>query len=175
MADPDCSPVAIIWNDIAFKNSLIYPVVLLEKLLFPSIYDFCHLLHSKGIKVIFHSDGNVGKVMNTLINCGIDGFNPLEISAGMDYESFKKEYGNKIALIGGLNAVEVLSFGTPGTVISETKHFLKVAGKGGGLIAGSSSGQLDNSMSFENIMAYFKTVWAHVYGRDGIIYSIANY
>ncbi len=166
VADPDDSPVAIIWNDIAFKNSLIYPLTILEKLLFPAIFDFCHLLHSKGIKVIFHSDGNVSKAMNALINCGIDGFNPLEISAGMNYESFKEEYGDKIALVGGLDAVEVLSFGTPDMVISETKRFLEVAGRGGGLIAGSSSGQLDNSMSFENIMAYFETIWTHVYGKS---------
>jgi len=34
-------------------------------------------------------------------------------------------------------------------------------GRGGRLIIGSSSGQLDNSMPFENVMAYFDTVRKH--------------
>ncbi|MCX8169571.1 MAG: hypothetical protein N3D72_00605 [Candidatus Methanomethyliaceae archaeon] len=159
IADPNDSPVAIIWNDIAFKNNLIYPPWLLEKLLFPSVYEFCQLLHSKGIKVIFHSDGNVNKALKFLIECGIDGFNPLEISAGMDYKLFKEEYGNKITLVGGLDAIEILSFATPEIVAIEVKKYLEIAGKKGGLIAASSSGQLDNSMPFENIMVYFETVW----------------
>lgn len=159
IADPNDSPVAIIWNDIAFKNNLIYPLWLLEKLLFPSIYEFCHLLHSKGIKVIFHSDGNVEKALKALVECGIDGFNPLEISAGMDYRAFKEEYGNKITLVGGMDAVEILSFATPEIVAMETKRYLEIAGEGGGLIAASSSGQLDNSMPFKNIIAYFETIW----------------
>ena len=174
VADPADSPVAIIWNDIAFKENLIYPISLLEKILFPSIYEFCHSLHSKGIKVIFHSDGNVSKAMDALISCGIDGFNPLEISAGMDYESFKGKYGDKIVLVGGLDAVEILSFATPEIVISETKRFLEIAGKGGGLISASSSGQLDNSMPFENIMAYFKTVWRYIYKDDRKLYSLGG-
>ncbi|MGB9682620.1 MAG: uroporphyrinogen decarboxylase family protein [bacterium] len=128
----------------------------------------------KGIKVIFHSDGNVSKAMDALICCGIDGFNPLEISAGMDYESFKEEYGNKIVLVGGLDAVEILSFATPEVVISETKRFLEIAGKGGGLISASSSGQLDNSMPFENIMASFETVWRYIYKDDGKLYSLGE-
>lgn len=159
VADPNDSPVAIIWNDIAFKNNLIYPLWLLEKLLFPSIYEFCQLLHSKGIKVIFHSDGNVNRALNALVECGIDGFNPLETSAGMDYRTFKEEYGDRITLVGGLDAVEILSFATPEIVAAKTREYLEIAGKRGGLIAASSSGQLDNSMPFENILVYFETIW----------------
>lgn len=131
----------------------------MEKLLFPSIYEFYQILHSKGVKVIFHSDGDVSKVLDILVKCGIDGFNPLEISAGMSYESFKERYRDKIALVGGLDAVEILSLATPKEVISETKRYLETAGKGGGVITASSLRQLDNSMPFENIMAYFETVW----------------
>ena len=151
------SPVAIIWNDIAMKGGLIYPPGVLEQYFFPGLHEMVDILHSKGIKVIFHSDGDVSTVFDRLIDCGIDGFNPLEISAGMQVSHFVEKYGKKVTLVGGLDAVDVLAFGNPESVARATRRLIRETG--GRLIIGSSSGQLDNSMPFENIMAYFNAVW----------------
>jgi len=153
------SPVAIIWNDIAMKGGLIYPPYVLDQYFFPGLNEMVSILHSNGIKVIFHSDGDAGAALDRLIDCGIDGFNPLEISAGMQVSHFIEKYGEKVTLVGGLDAVDVLAFGTPDTVARATKKLMREAGKNGRLIVGSSSGQIDNSMPFENLTAYFNTVW----------------
>lgn len=158
-ADKNDSSVYIHWNDIAIKGSLLYPMYMLENLFFPYLKQVCDIVHSKGMKLIFHSDGNCNEAMNRLIECGIDGFNPLETSAGMNYKNFKQEYGKKVAIVGGMDAVEILAFGTVDQVVEETKRLISIAGKAGGLIAASSSGEIDNSMPFENVMAYFDTIW----------------
>ena len=160
-ADAELSPVAIIWDDIGMKGRLIYPPEILEEYFFPGLHEMVSILHSKGIKVIFHSDGDVSKVFDELIDCGIDGFNPLEISAGMSVSHFIEKYGKKVTLVGGLDAVDVLAHGTPESVALAVKKLILEAGSNGRLILGSSSGQLDNSMPFENLMAYFNTVWEH--------------
>jgi len=151
------SPVAIIWNDIAMKGGLIYPPDVLERYFFPGLHEMTDILRSKGIKIIFHSDGDVSPVFDKLIDCGIDGFNPLEISAGMEVSHFVEKYGKKVTLVGGLDAVDVLAFGNPESVARAVKKLIRETG--GRLIIGSSSGQLDNSMPFENLTAYFNTVW----------------
>jgi hypothetical protein len=154
----DICPVAIIWDDIAYKNGLFYPREMLKKLFYKPLNEICSLLHSRGIKVVFHSDGDVREVLPDLAACGIDGFNPLEISSGMDYGDFKAKYGKKIALVGGMNAVETLAFGSVDDVVAETKRLIKIAGAGGGFMAASSSGQIDESMPVENVLAYFDTI-----------------
>ena len=153
------APVAIIWNDIAIKNTLLYSPALLDELFFPWLNEMVSMLHSKGVKVIFHSDGDVSSVFNQLAASGIDGFNPLEITAGMNVEHFYDKYGKKVALVGGMDAVDDLAFGTPESVLAATKKLIQKAWKKGSFIAASSSGEIDNSMPFENVMAYFEAVW----------------
>jgi len=154
------SPVAIIWVDIAMKGGLIYPPEVLDKYFFPGLREQMSILHSHGIKGVFHSDGDVSAVMDKLIDCGIDGFNPLEISAGMDVSHFFERYGKKVTLVGGLDAVDVLAFGNPESVAAATKKIIREAAEtGSGLIIGSSSGEIDNSMPVGNVMAYFNAVW----------------
>lgn len=162
-AHSEISPVAIIWDDIAYKTGLFYSLEVLERTLFPALREVCDLLHSRGIKVIFHSDGNITQALPGLIACGIDGLNPLERSAGMRVEEFVEHFGGQVALVGGMDAVESLSRGSVHEVVEETRRLIDVAGRKGGLICASSSGQIDESMPTENVVAYLETVWA--YGR----------
>lgn len=161
IADSEDSPVMIIWNDLGIKGRLIYPEYMLEKLFYPALRDACELIHSKGMKVLFHCDGNVNEIMESLVQFRIDAFNPLEISSGMDYASYKEKFGKRVPLVGGLDAVEILALGSVDRVVEETKRLISIAGKDGGLIAGSASGEIDNSMPPENVLAYFETVWKY--------------
>ncbi|MCL2740959.1 MAG: hypothetical protein FWE70_02470 [Oscillospiraceae bacterium] len=153
------SKVAIIWNDIAIKGGLIYPPHVLERFFYPGLREMVSILHGHGVKAIFHSDGDVTGIMDELASCGIDGFNPLEVSAGMEARHFFERYGDRVTLVGGLDAVDVLAFGTPAEVADATRALIKEAGPGGRLIMGSSSGQLDGGMPLENLMAYIGAVW----------------
>lgn len=158
----DLCPVVIIWDDVAFKGKLFCSPAMLRRFLFPALREVCDLLHGKGIRVVFHSDGDVTSLLPELFACGIDGLNPLEISAGMDYTVFKQTAGRAcqpVALVGGLDAVEVLARGSVDQVVAETRRLLRVAGAGGGLIAASASGEIDNSMPLENVLAFWETVW----------------
>ncbi len=158
VADPALSPVAINWNDIALKGALLYPLELFETLLFPPLRALCDLYHDRGMKVIFHSDGDVSQALDRLVACGVDGFNPLEISAGMQVEDFFARYGRRTALVGGMDAVGSLAFGTPASVAADARRLVASAGTHGRLIAGSSSGEIDDSMPLENVLAYFEAI-----------------
>jgi len=159
----DVSPVAIIWNDIAYKTGLFYSLDLLERYLFPALRDVCALLHERGIKVIFHSDGDVSRALPGLVACGIDGLNPFELCENMCYDTFAETFGDRVTLVGGMDAVQMLAMGTPERVAAETRRLIDVVGKKGRLICASSSGQIDESMPVENVVAYLETI--SEYGR----------
>jgi uroporphyrinogen decarboxylase len=61
--------------------------------------------HAKGIVARLHSCGDIRPFLPDLIEIGLDGLNPLEVKAGMDPLRIKKEYGDRLLLHGGINAV----------------------------------------------------------------------
>ena len=153
------SPVAVVWSDLAAKGGLIFSPDMLEEICYPYIEEIVNLLHSKNIKVIFHSDGDLTKALPALVDrCKIDGLNTIDVGAGMDVRQLKQEYGNRLVLVGGMDA-NILTYGTKEQVISATKKLIDIAGKGGGLCIASSFGEIGNDMPLENVLAYFDTVW----------------
>jgi len=71
-------------DDIAFKSGpLLHPRWFAEHY-FGRLARIIDAYHAKGIKVLFHSDGNLNLVMDGLVEAGIDGLNPIEVLAGMD-------------------------------------------------------------------------------------------
>ena len=53
--------------------------------------------------IMVDTDGNFEVLIPLLIEGGINGFWPLEVSAGMDAIKIRKEYGNKLFLIGNID------------------------------------------------------------------------
>ncbi|MBI2441258.1 MAG: hypothetical protein HYV35_07810 [Lentisphaerae bacterium] len=159
MPPVDLGPVAICWNDIAFKGKLLYPPYILEELFYPHLRALVELLHGRGLKVLFHSDGDVTEALQRLVDCGIDAFNPLELSAGMTLETFQEICGTRVALAGGIDAVDVLARGTPKVVTEKTRALIDRFRGAGNLLVASASGEVDNSMPAANVLAMYETVW----------------
>ncbi len=159
LATPRALPVCILWNDLAAKGGLIYPPALLEELFWPHLRRQIDLLHSRGIKVLFHSDGDATSVLPKLVECGIDAFNPLEITAGMRVEDFQEICGKRVALVGGIDAVDVLALGTPAEVAAATRKLIDRFRATGNLMVASASGEIDESMPTANVLAMYETTW----------------
>jgi len=88
--------------------------------------------------VIFHSDGNILALLDMLIEAGVDAIQPVEPKAGMDLPAIRERYGDRLALIGGLDNAFVLPSGDRERIAADLKRVLS-AGKEGGLIVGSHS------------------------------------
>jgi uroporphyrinogen decarboxylase len=107
--DPfDC---VFIGEDIAFKNGPMMRVAWLEERYFPRLKRVIDALHARGLKMMFHSDGNLNAIMDGLVDAGIDALNPIEISAGMDLADLHRRYPN-LVFAGGIDVSHLLPFGT---------------------------------------------------------------
>ena len=59
------------------------------KAVFRRLAEVCELYHSKGLRVIFHSDGDIRSMIPGLIGAGVDALAPIDTTAGLDLADLK--------------------------------------------------------------------------------------
>jgi hypothetical protein len=153
-ADPALSPVALVYADIADKNQLLFSPAFLRREFFPRLTRLVAAWHAHGIKVIFHSDGNLWRVLEDLRTAGVDGLNPLEPLSGMYAGDLRQAHPNWI-LMGGIDASRLLAFATPEEVRAIVRRTFNEAGARGRLWLGSST-EIHPAVRLENALA----MWA---------------
>ena len=109
-ADPNLSPVALVYSDIASTEQVFFSPKFLRKEFFPRLAKLVDAWHEHGIKVIYHSDGNLWAVLEDFRQAGIDGINPLEPLSKMYAGDVRKAYPEWI-LMGGIDVSQLLPFG----------------------------------------------------------------
>ena len=126
---------AVHWpDDMGYKYNTFFSLDMYREMLKPFHRRAADWAHQKGIKVQLHSCGDVHTFIPDLIEIGIDMLNPLEVKAGMDPIALKKEYGDRLALHGGLNA---LLYNTPEKMWDEMRRVIPEMKKDGGYWIGS--------------------------------------
>jgi hypothetical protein len=159
VADRAISPLVVVYCDIASNHDVILSPDYLRKEFFSYLKRLVNAWHEHDIKVIYHSEGNLKKVMTDLAACGIDGLNPLEPD-NVSLEYARSNYPH-LVLWGGIDDKRLLSFGAPEEVEEAVRNALEVC-RDGGLILGSS-GEIHPEVKPENAIALFRA--AKKYGR----------
>jgi hypothetical protein len=105
-------------------------------------------------KTFKHSCGAVEPFINAFIDAGFDILNPVQCSAaGMDPETLKAKYGDRIAFWGGaVDTQKTLPFGTPEQVRAQVLRRCEVFAPGGGFIFNAIHNVQPNT-PVENIVA----------------------
>ena len=158
--NPALYGVVCLTADVAFKGKPIFsPAYLRKSGYFRRIAEVCGLYHERGVKVLFHSDGDLNSILPELVAAGIDGLNPLDRAAGMDLAQVKAAYGDRLVLVGGVDGAFALPFGTIAEVREATRSALAAAMHGGGYMLGSSGAEWLNGLPLENLEAMLEVVW----------------
>ncbi|MBN2266349.1 MAG: hypothetical protein JW775_11100, partial [Candidatus Aminicenantes bacterium] len=78
---------------------------------------------ARGLQVILHSCGAIGRVIGRLVDAGVDALHPLQARArGMDAATLARDFGGRVAFIGGIDTQELLVRGTPDEVRAEVRR-----------------------------------------------------
>jgi hypothetical protein len=153
----EMSPVALVYADIADTKSTIFSPAFLRRELMPRLERLVSAWHAHGVKAIYHSDGNLWQVLDDLAAAGIDGLNPLEPLSGMDVAQVRKRYPN-LVLAGGVDASQLLPYGSPDQVRAEVNRLLE-ATRGRGYLLGSST-EIHPACKVENVLAMWEAARA---------------
>ena len=125
-------------DDLAHVGGLMVSPELLRKHVFPWYCEHCVECRKAGLPVVFHTDGDVQAVIPDLIDCGFNALHPIEPQA-MDIRALKREYGDRLCLLGNLDLAFPLGSGTPEDVRAEVKSLIEDCAPGGGLAVGSGN------------------------------------
>ncbi|MCL4417930.1 MAG: hypothetical protein M1365_14800, partial [Actinobacteria bacterium] len=149
------NPVAaFVPEDIAYKNTTLFSPIFLKKEFFPRLKKIVEAYHDKDLKVIFHSDGNLWEIMDDLVNCEIDGLNPIETIAKMDLKKLRKKYP-RLVMLGGIDCSELLPYADTGTIKNVTKKSIDDTKYG--YFPGSTS-EVHNEIPLVNYLSFYEEV-----------------
>ena len=106
-----------------------------------------------GLKVLFHSCGNVEQFVPDFIEMGVDALLVIQTSAeDMQVENLAAKYGGKIVFWGAVDAQQLLTRGTPEQVREEVIKNCKVFENCGGYVVSNSHHSMPD-ISGKNIEA----------------------
>lgn len=108
------------------------------------------------LPVFYHSDGNVGAVIEDLIEAGVTILNPVQPEA-IDPLEVKRRYGDRITLWGTIGTQTVMPFYTPQEVRRTVKEYCAVLGKGGGYVIAPTH-SIEKDVPWDNIEAFYRAV-----------------
>jgi len=130
---------AVMWaEDLGYKTGpLIGPAMFRDYFLEANKERARNVKERYGKKILKHCCGNINLLLDFFIEIGFDAYQSIQPTAGMDLCRLKKDYGDRIALWGGV-AVENLVGGTPEDVRADVRRAMACAKPGGRFILGSS-------------------------------------
>ena len=152
--------VDMIWtgDDVGAQNAMLMSPKMWRRFLKPRQANFIAELKriNPDVKVAYHTDGNVYKIIPELIEIGLDVLNPVQ-PASMDPAMLKEDFGKQLCFWGSMDEQYTLPMGSPDQVKAEVIKRLETLGKNGGLILGPTHHvQLDTPM--ENFWAMVNTI-----------------
>jgi len=130
------------------------------------------LKRSIGAPVVLHSDGDLGDVMDMIIDAGLDAVMALQPFCGMDIKKLKNDYGSRITLWGNINISDLLIFGSPADVRAVVKETIGIAAPGGRFILSTSNSPAIPDIPTGNILAMYET--AQEYGKYPVEYKVTT-
>lgn len=92
-----------IFGDMAYKCATLCSPKMYRELIWPDHKRLADWAHARGMKVIFHTDGNVNGVLDLYVEAGFDCLQPLEAKAGMDLRLLAPRYGDRLAFFGNID------------------------------------------------------------------------
>lgn len=145
----------IFWyDDMGYKGTTFFSPNMYRSMLQPYHKRAVDWAHNRGIYAQLHSCGDVMTLLPDIVATGVDALNPLEVKAGMDAFKIKKEYGDRLVLHGGINAV---LWNDKDAILKEIDRKVPVLKENGGFIF-SSDHSIPNSVSLENMKAIVEEV-----------------
>ncbi len=119
-------------DDLGYRNGPLFSPATYRAVCQPVHARAARWCHDRGVKLLMHSCGNVMKLVSDLLEAGIDGLNPLEQKAGMDALALKRDFGDRLVLMGG---VDVRKWAEGGRALEdETVSKIEALKRGSGYI-----------------------------------------
>lgn len=143
-------------DDYAGNTNLVFSPIMFRHFIKPALQKLVLSIKDSApeIKIMFHSDGAIRRLIPELIELGIDVIHPLEPLPANDLFAIKAQYGKQVTFLGGIDISHAMP-GTPQQVVEEVRLRIQQLGPGGGYILAPSN-HLQDDVPPENVITLFK-------------------
>jgi uroporphyrinogen decarboxylase len=95
-------------DDWGSNNTMLFSPRMWRQMISPYATRVVKHAHDVGLFVNLHSDGYIMQVMDDIVAMGYDSLHPVQESSGMDPQTVKDKYGDKITIYGSLDVIDGL-------------------------------------------------------------------
>lgn len=144
--------VIVLGDDYAHNHGPMMSPRMFSDFIQPRLKRMVELIHEEGAFCVKHTDGNIYSILESILETGPDGLNPIEPVAGMELREVRSRAGKRVCLIGNIDCGQLLSEGSVEDVRVAVKQAIRDGANGGGYIL-SSSNSVHSSCKPENFVA----------------------
>jgi uroporphyrinogen decarboxylase len=123
----------IINGDLGFKTGTFINPRVLGEIHMPCLRIVAEAVKDRRAYVFYHSHGNIWRVLDQIVNTGVDVIHPMAPEDQMDIGIVKKIFGSRVAVAGNIST-DLLSRGSPEEVERATRKTIEETAGGGGYI-----------------------------------------
>ena len=145
------APGVMMEQDMAGTNGPLISPAMFKDLCLPFLKERIANVKKYAPQVIFHNCGQNMPLMDMFIDAGVDCYQSLQTTAGMEIGKLKELYGASLCFWGGV-PVEMLIDGSPQDVRAAVRTAMERGAPGGGFILGPSHSIAKNT-TYDNFMA----------------------
>ncbi len=142
------------YEDMGYKLTPFMSPTMYRELIMPSHKETIDYAHSIGLPVIMHSCGFIEPLLPDMIEAGIDCLQVIEIKAGMDLLRIHEKFGDRIALMGGIDVRELYT-NDKARIDAELAAKIPTVKKGYGYVLHSDH-SIPKTVDYETLRYYIK-------------------
>ncbi len=132
-----------VFDDLGHKERGFFSPQMYKELLWPAHRTIIEPFKRRGLPALLHSCGYNMEFVPLIIECGFDLLQPLEVKAGNDMLALKRDHGERLAFMGGID-VRAMADPDPAVIEHEIASKIPVVKHGGGYIYHSDHSVPDN-------------------------------
>jgi uroporphyrinogen decarboxylase len=143
-------------GDLAYDSGSFMSPVQFREFVKPYYIEIVNAARRHNIPIFKHSDGDLTPILPDIIDAGFEGIHPIQPQC-MDLAEIKREFGDRVCILGNVDCMYVLTRGTEAEVVADVKRALSQGSAGGGYII-TSSNTIHPDVKPENYIAMVKAI-----------------
>ncbi|HOZ46473.1 MAG TPA: uroporphyrinogen decarboxylase family protein [Candidatus Hydrogenedentes bacterium] len=143
-------------DDVAGQQALFMSPEMWRRLVKPHLERVVDVGIARGLPVAYHSCGAIRDIIGDLIEIGVDVLNPIQCNCpGMEAADLKREFGDLLTFMGGVDTQGLLPSGTANEVRRATATLIETMTSDGGGCILAASHTVPPETPLDNIFAMY--------------------